>query len=543
MKQWKFWIGLMLGSAIVILFQHSLVFNLSKPLGLLHGDAYLVNFILKHWMWVVDSGQWQKLFTLPMFYGFSDSLFFTDHHLIQALMASPFFFATRNIILTSNILVICTLLLSFVSMYVFMWHMTKHAIASILASILFVLNPFVFARYPDQLILFSLQWIPLIFLSLERRRFGWMFVFLALQLLTSLYYSVFLTVILPFYIVLRRVSIEFNRSTVLGFMVFLIVTIFSGLAYYRVFSKEPIRRSMEVVETYAARPEDWFTTSQFNILYGGLPKREGSIYSEHSLFPGVVAITLLLASFWVIRIGSLRNVWTTGMILMIVSVILSFGPTIPGIYQFLYAINPLFSFIRTSARFAVFFYFFAAWIAGLTVARFFWPKAKILGVVLILFTLFEYWNKPLDFISIDAQTRQLYQLLEARQDIQVILEYPIGNLISYAYKEARAEDLDAHYLLYATLLHNKTLFNGYTGFLPAAYYSRANLLSVNFPTEAKLRQLQAWGVDAIVLHKDEFRDPSMYATVLEGLARRNVPKMRETESLALFDLTAWTEAP
>lgn len=509
----------------------------------MHGDAYLVNFILKHWMDVVETGQWQNLFTLPMFYGFSDSLFFTDHHLVQAVGALPFYLITRDVITTSNLFIVTTIVVSFVSMYCFMWHMTKHAAASILSGILFVLNPFVFARYPDQLILFSLQWIPLIFLSLERRRFGWMFVFLALQLLTSLYYSVFLTVILPVYMIFRRAKISWERSTYAGLIFFAAVTIFSGVLYYRVFSKEPIRRNLDVVMTYAARPADWLTTSEFNVLYGGLPKRSGSIYSEHSLFPGMVAIALLIASFWVLRKSPERSVWIVGIILLAVSVVLSFGSTVPGLYEFLYGVHPLFPFIRTSARFAVFAYFFLAWIAGLTVARMISKKYAVVGVILILVVLLEYWNKPLDFLTIDSPTKALYQKLNEQQDIRVLLEYPIGNLISYDYPQARAEDLDSRYLLYAILLHNKTLFNGYTGFIPAEYYRRANILSINFPTDEKLRLLRQWGADALLLHRDEFRDPTLYDSVREGLRSRRVPLIVESADLTLFDLTVWKAAP
>lgn len=533
----SFWGGLFIGGAIVLLFQYSLLLNITKPLGPLHGDAYLVNFLLNHWMRGAGVD-------LAMFYGFSNSLFFTDHHLVQAIGALPLYLLTRDIITTSNLVAVATIVVSFVSMYCVMWAMTRQAAASILAGILFVLNPFIFARYPDQLILFSLQWIPLIFWSLERRRFGWTFVLLGMQLLTSLYYSVFLTVILPLYMVLRRIRPVWDRATIAGAAFFLTVTTVSAVAYARVFAKEPIRRSIDVVKTYAARPADWFTASEGNMVYGGLPKREDSIYSEHSLFPGMVAIALLAASFFALRRAPERGIWSAGIIIIFVSVILSFGPTIPGLYQVLYAINPLFPFIRTSARIAVFAYFFLAWIAGLTVARLA-PKhhAGIIGVILVGLVLVEYWNKPLDFLTIDPSTRSLYQSLNERQDIRVLLEYPIGNLISYDYPQARAEDLDARYLLYATILHTKTLLNGYSGFLPAEYYRRANLLSVHFPTDEKLRLLRAWGVDAILLHRDEFRDPSLYEAVREGMLARRVPLIAERPTLALFDLTAWKEAP
>ncbi len=546
----KFWVGLGVGGILVLLFQYSLLFHVHKPLGLLHGDAYLVNFILKHWMEAFTTGQWRNFTMLPMFHGFTGSLFYTDHHFVQALMALPFYIFTSDIITTSNLLVVTTVLLSFASMYVFSWYMTKHAAASIFSGVIFVLNPFVFARYPDQLILFSLQWIPMIFLSFERKRTGWFFFFLVLQLLTSLYYSVFLTVIVPIYAGVRflqerRKPLIWTRSGVFGFVVFVMITMLSATMYYRVFSKEPIKRSMDVVALYAARPTDWLFTSEMNMLYGRFAPREGRIYSEHSLFPGVIAIALLPLSFVLLRKRSERKYWVVGIILIIVSVVLSFGP-MTFFYRLLYTINPLFHFIRTSARFGVFAYFFLAWICGMTLARIlsrFSPKkGMIIGGFVILLILGEYWNKPLDFLIVGASTRELYATFEQRKDIQVILEYPIGNMISYAFPQARAEDLDAQYLLYGALFHNKTLFNGYSGFFPAEYYRRANMLSVNFPSEDKLIQVKQWGVDAIILHRDEFLDASRYDVVRNGLITRQVKLVSEMDGLALFDLTTWTGA-
>src|SRR3989344_9303894 len=105
--------ALLISSLLVIIFLGQYLINITKPLGLLHGDAFLVNFILKHWMEVLFSGDWSSFTTLPMFYGFHDSLFFTDHHFMHAVLALPFYLLTRNIITTSNLLIVTTILVSF----------------------------------------------------------------------------------------------------------------------------------------------------------------------------------------------------------------------------------------------------------------------------------------------------------------------------------------------------------------------------------------------------------------------------------------------
>lgn len=159
-----------LGASLLIttLVTGSLIINAGSPLSVTRGDAFLVNFILKHWLRVITSGDWGSLTTLPMLFGFKDSLFFTDHHFIQAIMALPLYLLTKNVIITSNLLIVFTMFFSSFSMYLFAFHLTKKVLPGILASIIFVFNPFIMARFPDQLILFSLQWIPLIFLSWEK---------------------------------------------------------------------------------------------------------------------------------------------------------------------------------------------------------------------------------------------------------------------------------------------------------------------------------------------------------------------------------------
>jgi hypothetical protein len=215
--------------------------------------------------------------------------------------------------------------------------------------------------------------------------------------------------------------------------------------------------------------------------------------------------------------------------------------SIPGPYRLAYLIDPLLSYLRTAARFGVFVFFFLGLISSLTLAEI----AKKVGVrryimlsfIILAILLIEYMNKPLAFTEIDQRTKDFYSLLNKQKQIEVIVDLPIANLISYSYPQARAEDFDAHYLLWATVLHDKILFNGYTGFLPQEYYKRGAYLSINFPTREKLKKLREWGVDGIVLHRDEFNDPSEFERVKSDLRKRGVKQVASTDDLALFDLT------
>lgn len=574
MKGKVFWAGLLAGTSLVLLFQYSLLTHLSTPVGLLHGDSFLVYTILKHWMRAVFSGEWTSATTLPMFYGFANSLFFTDMHIVQAIMAMPIYAFTRDIIVTSHIVVILTVISSFASMYVLVWYLTEHAVACVLSGIIYVLNPFVFARYPDQINIFSLQFFPLIILTFERVLTGkrgpnafLFFFFLACQMLTSLYYSIQLTVILPLYAAARLWQEQriprglFRPSGVAGALLFFVVGTVMAQAYSAAYREHPISRSLGMSQTYAARPTDWLFTSEFNVLYGGLKATAAQaypslvrmgIYSEHNLFPGVTVLILFFLTLFSRYEGITRpRIFLWGG-LVLFSWLLSLGPHItwsdsastPGIYGFVYRINPLMQYMRVPARFGMVVFFFAALIIGQYIASATraWPlrKTAVMGVLLTALVLGEYWNKPLEFAEISSQVRSAYEQVQKRADWKVILEYPIGNLISYDYPQARSEDMDARYLLYATTLHDKTLFNGYSGFLPPAYYERANYLSVNFPTPAKLIRAREWGVDAIVLHESEFPDRQSYKGMIANFDRYGAPKVFSGDEITIYDLTAFS---
>lgn len=545
-----------------------------SPLGIEHGDAFLVYFILKHWMQVL-LGAGQLIGTLPMFHGYDGSLFFTDHHAFYAVVAVPFFLLSKNIVFSAHAVVISMVMFSFVSMYMFIWYMTKNAMAALISGILFVLNPFVFARYPDQLNLINLGWIPLVFLFFEKsiHKSGkdvsmlYFFLCLAGQVASSLYYSVFLSIFLPIYIGIRWLQERFswrtwvNIPSFVGFAVFSAVLGITIHLYQGVYAKYPLSRTGVVAQTYAARSTDWLFTSENNVLFGNLKKwatmqfpdyvRSG-IYSEHNLFPGLVFIIFLLCGVFMRRLLVHKNQFSILLwFLLIFAWILSLGPShwfgstaeFNPLYRVLYALHPYLQSIRTTSRFAVFVYFFGAWIAAYVWVhvskRMSKEHMRFFFVTVASVLLLEYWNKPLSYVEITSQKQEVYAQISKDADIQVILEYPIGNLISYPYPQARSEDLDAHYLLWASILHEKKLYNGYSGFLPESYYKTANALSVNFPTDDKLLQLKKAGVDVVVVHRDEFLDTSVYETFCAAMRARGVPVFLSLADEMVFDLRKW----
>lgn len=547
----------LVGIFLTAIFNCSFVLNITKPVGLSYVDASHVYFILNHLVKTLPSGNWKEVSTLPMLYGTPNSLFFTDHHLFLGIIILPLYLLTKNIIVSTNLLMLATVFFSFISMYILAFYFTKKTLPSILAAVIYVFNPYVTNWVPNYILLFSIQWIPLIILFFEKsikspsnKNTFLFFLFLVLQLLaSSLYYSAFLTVILPVYIGIRLWQEKkpplklVNLGTIIGLSLFVFVSSLDAYPYLQVFSKEPINRSFLKTEFYySAWISNWFFTSPGNLLYGDLRERvtKKAVFLfpyrsyEQSLFWGVIPFIIFLISFKVIKKSSYRKLWSCLLAILIFSFLLSFGPKIhitdklvfPGPYSLIYKVNPLFAYLRVPARFALFVFFSLAIITAMTLEKVYQKekpqKACLLATALIVLILLEYWNRPLKFAQITPQTKKFYAILNNQKDIQMILDLPIAK--------------DAYYLFWAATLHSKKLFNGYSSFLPEEYDRKAVLISIDFPTAAKLALLKKWKVDGIVLHRNEFNKQEEFYKIKEELLKLNVPMIAATDNLALFDL-------
>lgn len=553
MNKKSFWLGLITCIVLVITFTHSLLFNITKPLSLDHWDAFAHTFILKHYHELI-SGRWGQITTSDMFYGFEGSQFFFDPFITQAILSAPIYLLTKNSITTYNFLSVVTLILSILSMYFFVYFLTHKILVSILGAVIYTLNPFTLGHFPDQLQLYSLQWIPLIFLFLEkslkdktRLNIFLFFLFLTAQLFSSLYYMAFLSVVLPIYGTVRLIQTKLSAKNLLNLGAILGVLLFGASCLIIITLYKPIFKGftdnsflINMAPLSSASLSDWFSTTSQNFLYG---KDKKILFEwEHSLFWGITPIILFILSLIVLRKSANSSVWFIFLVLLVLSFLISLGPKVQ-IYTLIYYLNPLFHNIRVPSRMGVFVFFFLSLISALTVKEIIQrmtPRlAQALAIFIILIILVEYWNKPLQFAEISSETTQAYSFLNSQSQIRVILEYPMFNRLPPNHPNFRLEDLDTHYLLYASIFHNKKLLNGVGTFYPEQYQERTFLLSLNFPTKERLIVLKNWEVDAIFLHKEEFNKIEQFERVKKDLLSLNVPLIYSSANLSLFDLSKW----
>lgn len=528
---------------LTFIFSHDLIFNVTKPLSFEQIDYFYILVVIKNTLNSILSANLERILTLPIFYGVQGSLAFSDSYFMQSILAFPIFLISRNIILSYNLLAILTLFVSFLSMYILSFYLTKNFFASTLASTIYVFNPNIMGRFPEHLMLYSLEWIPLIFLFLEKsfknptsKNIFFFFLFLTCQLLSSLYYLVFLSVILPIYFLIRVLQQELklksflNKGFLLGLCLFMAASFSLGSIYFKFYSIESIGRDLSSAINFSAKPDEFFTAVSLNKD------------AEHHLFVGWIVLSFLAIGLFVyFKKKPNDKMLNLFLLLMLLSFILSLGPK-GYLYSLIYQINPLFSFIRVPSRFAAFFFFFLSLSLALIWIKIFQNrglKEKVIFTIFIIMIIVEYFNLPLKFADVSSQTRQFYQYIDSRPDIKVIVELPMGEGLEKIGNEVRKINFDSGYLLFAATLHSKRLLNGYSGYIPQDYARKLRLFNTGILNKQKLAQIKDWGVDAIILHKDIFRSIKDFERARQMLNSLGVKEIKTTDKLILFDLTGW----
>lgn len=569
-----FW-GILACFVVVSLFLFDFLININRPVSLNHGDYYLVLLTFKHFFKIFAGGDWQNLLNLPIFYGFNNSLGFSEPWILEGILFLPLFAVFRDPILSFNSLSYLTVFGSFVATYFLILHFTNSIKLSILMSIIFIFNPFTMARFPDDIMIYSLGWIPLIFLFLEKmlkkqNRLTSFLFFLSLTclLFSSSVYTVFILVILPIYVVFRALILKIdpkklvNTGSIVGMLLFIGAGLALNTFYAKYTTKIVPKRTIDEVQFYSAWPTDLLFADENNWLYGKfrnlMPDFGNQIFykgletQERDLFWGIIPTLFLIIGIFQLKSPVERELKLLFLGLFLMTLILAFGPQIHlwgnlnvfGLYNLLYYfLNPVFGYVRGSSRVFVFTYLFLMLFCALTISKFFKnlnPKLSLVIFFLLLAAIVgEYWRKPLQYEEFGSQIQALYSKLEAQKEMKVILELPIGNSNTDVYTLASNQFVDSRYIGYATIFHSKKLINGYSSYFPSGYLQRVEYLSANFPNKTKLEAVKEWQVDAIILHQSEYDDSHEYERVRKSFADLKVPLAFEGNGLALYDLRKW----
>jgi len=279
------------------------------------------------------------------------TLTFSENLLGEAIFFAPFFLATHNPVLAYNITFYLAFLLCGINMYFVARHYTGKPLAALVAALIYAFSPYRIGQI-DHIHIVAGEWIPLAFLYLDLsfqngrwRHWSLFALFYFLQVLTSIYYGIFMSYTLLAFILIRyswpflsqllqrgRVYLLYIMKQALKPTVvftILIIILYLLLAPYFAIQRQGLARTLSETAAFSAFVRDFGFTAPFNWLYGvhfynGVPLRNDS---EHYLFLGWAA--LVLGALGIFQALRMRNAMMCALALTgVIVVLFSFGPAL-----------------------------------------------------------------------------------------------------------------------------------------------------------------------------------------------------------------------
>jgi len=466
-----------------------------------HQDVYF-NMWRLEWLAHAATTQLSHPFDANIFHPEPDTLAMSDAMVVQGLVAMPLIWAGVPRVLLHNVLLLGAIALSGAAMFALARYLTGSRAAGIVAGIVFAFAPY----RVEHIMHMELQWtmwMPLAFLAFHRlydtgrMRYGVaMGACLALQMLSSIYYGMFLGVLLglaALVLIARDRGVSFGKllaPLAVGAAIAVAVSALYARPYMRVHARTGDRPVYEI-EQYSARPASYLAATPNNWLYGGSQNRSGG--PERRLFPGTIALVLATAGLLLVPPSRRAIVY---LLLLVVAFEASLGLSGYG-YRFLYEHVTAFRGLRALARLGVFVLMFVAVLGAygyrIIVSA---QPAHVRRAALVLvsvFMLIEYRATP-DLQPYLDEAPPVYRAL-AIQPRGVVLELPVPRTDSLPGDEAR--------YAYMSTFHWFPLVNGYSGVYPPSYLARLDRLR-DFPGEASLKQIRTDGVRYVIVHQRDF---------------------------------------
>jgi hypothetical protein len=471
-----------------------------------NGDAMLNEWIIA---WIAHQLPRAPLhlFDANIFFPEPNTLAFSEHMFMQALLGAPLLWAGLPTLLVHNLLILAGLTLTGWTMSLVVYRWTGDTWAAIVAGLLLAFNAHSLTRLANLQAMHA-EFLPLAVYALDRlltRPRAIMAVVLAaaiaLQALTSNYLLVMTAFAMTAAALVRpgdwlgagrmRVLLLLGLAAVLAS----IVLVPFLLPYFHAQRDQGLTRPLLAVAGYQGSWRDYLTTGS-RLHYDAWSVRFWS-GMRAALFPGFTAWLLTavaVASGIAWRDRALR-LWTA---IGIVGLLLSFGTRTPG-YVLLYNFVPLLQGIRAPVRFGYLVLVAVAALAGFALAwlnRLDWfshgRRRMAFGLLVAVLVTVEAARFPIGWV-------RRYQVPEVYK--RLALEQPSG-VVELPLPAEPAFGLNAPYML-NSMVGWWPLVNGYSGFLPESYMQRRVDLAL-FPADEAIAVLRRIGVRHVVIHKAEF---------------------------------------
>lgn len=460
-----------------------------------------------------------ELFNGNQFYPEIRVLSFSDAVLVEGLFAAPLLAIGLSPMLVHNLVLLGGMCASGIGMYALARHMSGREGASILAGVVFAFAPYRFGHIMHLEMQWAV-WTPWAFLALQRTietgrvKFGLLTgVFAALQLMSSVYYGLFLSLMLAVVGGLLLVTagrqrwIPAIRALAAGALIAGACAAVYSRPYRMASDRVGPRRPNEVKE-WSAGFSSYRAVSESNRLYSSFLKGG----DENSLFPGFAPPLLAIVALVAARPRRTTLIYAAGAVL---AIDLSMG--LNGvIYPWLYEHVRVFVGLRAPARASIFFLLclgvLAARGAAIVVDRVPARLRALAASALVGLVLAEYWVAPLRLIGYPTHPPPLYLYLRQRPD-GIVAHFPMPVGFRMPGEEPK--------YLYGSTFHWKPIVNGYSGYYPPTYLRRLRGVE-NFPTERAIEYLRREKVRYLVVHESLYRDRLAPSFIMLSLQRQGI---------------------
>lgn len=459
---------------------------------------------------------WRNLFAHPgallqgsAFHPYDNSVSFSEHLLVPALMAGPVAAATGSWTFAYNASVLTALALSAFFMFLLARELGAPPVGALLGGGLYAFNTWNINEVVRSQIL-SNEFFPLVLLACLRFASGpsWGRALAVggaalLQALSCMYWAVYL----PFLLVpvllallgLRARALFQAGAALVGAASLVLMIAWPYVSNARAFGYERDEPQSVPLDRY-------FQVLPENILYGAaLPHGLANQNAAH--FQGFLALVLCVPGAFLLRRRRPRlAVALLGLGLF--SLVASLGPEIwvagrrigPGLYGLLFDYLPGFRQIRYPERFAIFVNLTVALLAALGLGALH-SRSRRLAWVIVFGALAEHLSIPqfLDEMPPLGQSRDVYAAVRKLPAGAVVAEVPATRY--------RMERRDA-ILMFHSIDHGKRTVEGFTGYFPPLY-TLAKWHLFNFPSARSLKFLSDLGVTAIVDRSNQALPPEV----------------------------------
>lgn len=474
-----------------------------------HQDVYFNMWRLE---WIAHAVVRDPMHVLDgnMFYPEKRTLTYSDAVPVEGAIAAPLIWSGLPPVLVQNVMIFGAMIASACAMFALVRHLTSSAGAALVAGIAFAFAPYRF----DHVMHLELQWVmwsPLAFLYLHRTfetgrlKDGILTgLMVALQMLSSIYYGVYLATLLAagasLLLLARRLDRPRKTIGALAAGAALAASLCGTYAIPYLRTREHVgERTIDQVAMFSARPSNYVTATPDNWLYGHVFESRGR--PERRLFPGAV-IGLLAIIGLLLRPPPPRAI--VYLLLLVLAFEMSLGFS-GHVYGWLYQYVPVYRGLRAVARLGVFVLLFMCVLGGYGFAAlsYGWGRRGRLALAASLaIVLAVEYRVSLPLSGDPANTAPPVYRMLARQPAGVVAEFPVP-------EPSGLPGLDPQYL-YCSIFHWYPLVNGYSGTYPRSYLARLERLG-NFPDSRSFRQLAADHVRYIILHDWEGRDAARQA--------------------------------